>query len=85
MPNVCAADGARWSSSPSMRAERPARSARPTPPGRPPRIRRPHDGVGARAIADWLAGAGVTELLVVHDHDPYYGCLAVVDGELVSA
>jgi hypothetical protein len=38
-----------------------------------------------RAIADWLAGAGVTELLVVHDHDPYYGCLAVVDGELVSA
>ena len=33
----------------------------------------PHNGVGARAIADWLAGAGVTELLVVHDHDPYYG------------
>ncbi len=33
----------------------------------------PHDGVGARAIADWLVGAGVTDLLVVHDHDPYYG------------
>jgi branched-chain amino acid transport system substrate-binding protein len=33
----------------------------------------PHDGVGARAIADWLAEVGVRELLVVHDHDPYYG------------
>ena len=33
----------------------------------------PHDGVGARAIADWLAEAGVTELLVVHDHDDDYG------------
>jgi ABC-type branched-subunit amino acid transport system substrate-binding protein len=29
----------------------------------------PHDGVGAAAIADWLVGAGVTELLIVHDHD----------------
>lgn len=33
----------------------------------------PHDGVGARAIADWLVEAGVEELLVVHDHDPWYG------------
>jgi branched-chain amino acid transport system substrate-binding protein len=33
----------------------------------------PHDGVGAAAIADWLVDAGVRELLVVHDHDPYYG------------
>src|SRR5919109_3304961 len=33
----------------------------------------PHDGVGARAIADWLARAGVRELLVVHDHDQGYG------------
>jgi branched-chain amino acid transport system substrate-binding protein len=33
----------------------------------------PHDGVGARAIAAWLAGAGVAELLVVHDHDSFYG------------
>jgi branched-chain amino acid transport system substrate-binding protein len=33
----------------------------------------PHDGVGARAIADWLACAGVEELLVVHDHDSFYG------------
>jgi branched-chain amino acid transport system substrate-binding protein len=33
----------------------------------------PHDGVGARAIADWLAETGVSELLVVHDHDPWYG------------
>ena len=33
----------------------------------------PHDGVGARAIADWLVQAGVSELLVVHDHDPWYG------------
>jgi branched-chain amino acid transport system substrate-binding protein len=33
----------------------------------------PHDGVGARAVADWLAQAGVRELLVVHDHDSQYG------------
>jgi branched-chain amino acid transport system substrate-binding protein len=33
----------------------------------------PHDGVGARAIAAWLVGAGVRELLVVHDHDDGYG------------
>jgi branched-chain amino acid transport system substrate-binding protein len=33
----------------------------------------PHDGVGARAIANWLAEANVRELLVVHDHDPWYG------------
>jgi branched-chain amino acid transport system substrate-binding protein len=33
----------------------------------------PHDGVGARAIADWLARAGVQKLLVVHDHDRGYG------------
>jgi branched-chain amino acid transport system substrate-binding protein len=33
----------------------------------------PHDGVGARAIADWLVEAGVRELLIVHDHDADYG------------
>ena len=33
----------------------------------------PDDRVGASAIADWLVGAGVSELLVVHDHDPAYG------------
>lgn len=33
----------------------------------------PHDGVGARAIAAWLIEHGVTELLVVHDHDEGYG------------
>jgi ABC-type branched-subunit amino acid transport system substrate-binding protein len=33
----------------------------------------PHDGVGARVIADWLARAGVRELLVLHDHDQGYG------------
>jgi branched-chain amino acid transport system substrate-binding protein len=33
----------------------------------------PHDGVGARAIADWLAQIGVRELLVVHDYDDGYG------------
>jgi ABC-type branched-subunit amino acid transport system substrate-binding protein len=33
----------------------------------------PHDGVGAHAIADWLAVRGVRELLVVHDHDEGYG------------
>lgn len=33
----------------------------------------PHDGVGARAIADWLGAAGVQRLLVVHDHDHDYG------------
>jgi branched-chain amino acid transport system substrate-binding protein len=33
----------------------------------------PHDGVGARAIADWLVETGVEDLLVVHDHDDGYG------------
>ena len=33
----------------------------------------PHDGVGARAIADWLAGVGARKLLIVHDHDADYG------------
>jgi ABC-type branched-subunit amino acid transport system substrate-binding protein len=33
----------------------------------------PHDGVLARGIADWLAEAGVSELLVVHDHGDQYG------------
>jgi branched-chain amino acid transport system substrate-binding protein len=33
----------------------------------------PHDGVGARAIADWLASRGVGALLVIHDHDDGYG------------
>jgi branched-chain amino acid transport system substrate-binding protein len=33
----------------------------------------PHDGVGARAIADWLVAAGVCELLVVHDYGDGYG------------
>jgi ABC-type branched-subunit amino acid transport system substrate-binding protein len=33
----------------------------------------PNDGVGARAIADWLIETGVGELLVVHDHDGGYG------------
>ena len=33
----------------------------------------PHDGIGARAIADWLVRAGAGELLVVHDHGPQYG------------
>ena len=33
----------------------------------------PHDGVGARAIAEWLDERGVRELLVVHDHDREYG------------
>jgi branched-chain amino acid transport system substrate-binding protein len=33
----------------------------------------PHDGVGARAIADWLVAVGVGDLLVVHDHDHGYG------------
>jgi len=33
----------------------------------------PHDGVGARAIADWLVDAGVRELLVVHDYGDEYG------------
>lgn len=32
-----------------------------------------HDGVGAKAIATWVAGVGVQRLLVVHDHDPGYG------------
>src|SRR5215218_7519885 len=33
----------------------------------------PHDGIGARAIADWLDDHGVGELLIVHDHDLGYG------------
>jgi branched-chain amino acid transport system substrate-binding protein len=33
----------------------------------------PHDGVGARTIADWLVEGAVRELLVVHDHDEGYG------------
>jgi len=33
----------------------------------------PDDRAGARAIAGWLVEAGVSELLVVHDHDPGYG------------
>ena len=33
----------------------------------------PHDGIGARAIADWLVEVAVRELLVVHDHDEGYG------------
>ncbi len=33
----------------------------------------PHDGVGARAIANWLVEAGVLEVLLVHDHDGDYG------------
>jgi branched-chain amino acid transport system substrate-binding protein len=33
----------------------------------------PDDGVGARAIADWLAEAGVGEVLVVHDYGDEYG------------
>lgn len=33
----------------------------------------PHDGVGARAIAEWLVQARVQNLLVVHDHDHGYG------------
>jgi branched-chain amino acid transport system substrate-binding protein len=33
----------------------------------------PNDAVGAHAIAAWLDEAGVGALLVVHDHDEYYG------------
>lgn len=33
----------------------------------------PHDGVGARAIADWLVGVGARKLLIVHDRDADYG------------
>jgi branched-chain amino acid transport system substrate-binding protein len=33
----------------------------------------PHDGVLARGIARWMAGAGITSALVVHDHDEDYG------------
>jgi branched-chain amino acid transport system substrate-binding protein len=33
----------------------------------------PHDGVGARAIADWLVDHEVDEVLIVHDHDSFYG------------
>lgn len=33
----------------------------------------PHDGAGARAIADWLLAVGARDVLVVHDHDEGYG------------
>jgi hypothetical protein len=33
----------------------------------------PDDRAGTRAIAAWLVEAGVTDLLVVHDHDSGYG------------
>jgi branched-chain amino acid transport system substrate-binding protein len=33
----------------------------------------PHDGVGAKAIADWLVAVAVEELLIIHDHDADYG------------
>ena len=33
----------------------------------------PDDRAGAAAIAGWLVGAGVSDLLVVHDHDQGYG------------
>jgi hypothetical protein len=33
----------------------------------------PDDRVGAGAIGDWLVEAGVSDLLVVHDHGPEYG------------
>ena len=33
----------------------------------------PHDGVGARAIACWLVEHEVEEVLIVHDHDTFYG------------
>jgi Periplasmic binding protein len=33
----------------------------------------PDDRVGAEAIGDWLVGAGISDLLVVHDHDQGYG------------
>ena len=33
----------------------------------------PHDGVGARAIAAWLAERGVDDVLVVHDYGDEYG------------
>ena len=33
----------------------------------------PHDGVGAKAIAEWLVEVGAHHLLVVHDHDSFYG------------
>ena len=33
----------------------------------------PHDGVGARAMADWLVDNDVDEVLIVHDHDSFYG------------
>jgi branched-chain amino acid transport system substrate-binding protein len=33
----------------------------------------PHDGIGARAIADWLVAAGVGDVLVVHDYGDEYG------------
>ena len=42
----------------------------------------PHDGVGARAIADWLVHVGAREVLIVHDHDADYG---VAVGEMCDA
>lgn len=51
----------------------------------------PHDGVGAQAIADWLVDAGVTELLVVHNHDGEYGvpvgamCVEAARGRGIAA
>lgn len=51
----------------------------------------PDDRAGARAIAGWLVDAGVSDLLVVHDHDPGYGlavgamCVEAVRERGVSA
>jgi ABC-type branched-subunit amino acid transport system substrate-binding protein len=33
----------------------------------------PHDGIGAAAVADWLAAEGLTPVLVVHDYGDEYG------------
>lgn len=33
----------------------------------------PHDGIGALAIAEWLARRKVKRLLIVHDHGDHYG------------
>jgi hypothetical protein len=33
----------------------------------------PHDTIGAKAMAAWLAEVGVERVLVVHDHDDDYG------------
>jgi branched-chain amino acid transport system substrate-binding protein len=33
----------------------------------------PHDGVGAQAIAAWLEGGGLDDVLVVHDYGDEYG------------